>query len=163
MAPPFRLQALLDARCDAEEAAIRAVGDAVAARTRAEEAQRELEARVGQTRWRLDEDRALRADAVPSDAAAGQTRELFRRRLESEWTRAKEATRAHREGALAAALAAEAEARREHLARRRDREALEQLKERETTEARKVAERRAEDEAGDLALAAHHKKNTSGS
>ena len=153
----FRLQTLLDLKIRAEEAAEAALGVAVTGRVRAEEQQERLDAQVALARQRVAD--ARRRFAEPADRVGDQlSRERFRQRLDGELRGKSDVAREHRLGALAAARAEEQRARAAHLEARREREALEKHKEKEEERARRVGERRAEDAASDLALAAFVRK-----
>lgn len=156
----FRLQTLLDTRRLAEDEAARALGAVTALLTSRQKEQQRLEAQVAEAQHLVRAAQAQRAAHAPADAAAGQAAELFRRRRESELHDAEATARAHREGLLAEAEADRQAARCAHLECRRDRQALEQVKQRQEREARRLSQRRAEDAASDLALAANHKKKT---
>jgi hypothetical protein len=150
----FRLQTLLGLKLRAEEEAEQAMAAAIAARAKVELKQAELEAAIQRAKDRLAE--ARRAAMSPADVVGeGQARERFRQRLVDLVTAATETARAHRQGPLAAAIAAEQAARQAHLEARREREALEKHKAKEEAKERQIAERRSEDAASDLAIAAH--------
>jgi len=153
----FRLQTLLELRQRAEEEAERAVAEAMAARAKVEKRQAELEQEVVKARARLDEARKTAADPV---AQAGEhlARERFRKRLADMIEQRKEEARVHREGPLKQAKQAEDQARENHVNARREREALDKHKEREEAKVRREAERRAEDAASDLSIAAFSRK-----
>jgi flagellar biosynthesis chaperone FliJ len=148
----FRLQTLLDLKIKAEEDAEQAMAAAATARAKAEKRQTELEAIVVRAREKLKE--LLNA---PLEDLGGSddmmARERFRKRLQADIELRKQEAQAHRSGPLAAAIAAEAAARAEHLRIRQEREALEKFKEKELAKEKVIAERRAEDALGDLAIA----------
>src|SRR6185436_8047930 len=145
----FPLQTLLTLRRRAEEEAEREVALAVADCAQAEAEQRRL-AECAAAAWAR-----ARAGRDGEAATAGErlTAERFRQRLAEEAGRADEAALTHRKGALAIARAAEEAARERHAGARRERQAAEQASEREATEERRVAERRAEEAISDLAAA----------
>jgi flagellar biosynthesis chaperone FliJ len=153
----FRLQTLLDLKIKAEEAAEQAMGAAATARAKAEKRQAELEAIVVRAREKLQQ----HLNAPIEDLADGEdamARERFRKRLRADIELRKQEAQTHRSGPLAAAIAAEAEARAEHLRIRQEREALEKFKEKELAKEKLIAERRSEDALGDLAIAAIARK-----
>jgi flagellar biosynthesis chaperone FliJ len=152
----FRLQTLLDLKTRAEEEAEKAVAAAIAERVKAERRQEALEEAVAEARRKLAE--ALAAAATEAEAEEYLARERFRKRLRADIERRKEEAQAHRDGPLAAAKAAEADARAKHLTARQEREALDKFKEKEAAKEKLVAERRTEDALGDLAIAALARK-----
>jgi len=153
----FRLQTLLDLKLRAEEDAETCLAEAMAFHAKVEARQQALENEVTKARQRLTEARQASADAA---ATAGDqlARERFRQRLAEAVRLRMEEAKAHRVGPLAEAKRLEQEARDKHLEARREREALEKHKEKEAAKARVVSERRAEDAASDLAIAAHFRK-----
>jgi hypothetical protein len=153
----FRLQTLLDLKIKAEEDAEQAMAAAATARAKVEKRQAELEAIVVRAKEKLRE----LLSAPIDDAAGGDDllgRERFRKRLQADIELRKQEAQAHRTGPLAAAIAAEAAARAEHLRIRQEREALDKFKEKELAKEKVIAERRAEDALGDLAIAAIARK-----
>lgn len=153
----FRLQTLLDLKLRAEEDAERCLAEAMAFHAKVKVRQQALEDEVTKARQRLTEARQAAAEAA---ATAGDQlgRERFRQRLAEAVKLRMEEAKAHRLGPLAEAQRQEQAARDKHLEARREREALEKHKEKEEAKARLVAERRAEDAASDLAIAAHFRK-----
>jgi flagellar biosynthesis chaperone FliJ len=153
----FRLQTLLDLKLRAEEDAERCLAEAMAFHVKVQAKQQALEDEVIKARQRLTEARQAAAEAA---ATAGDqlARERFRQRLAEAVRLRMEEARAHRLGPLAEAQRQEQAARDKHLEARREREALEKHKEKEEAKARVIAERRAEDAASDLAIAAHFRK-----
>jgi flagellar biosynthesis chaperone FliJ len=153
----FRLQTLLDLKLRAEEDAERCLAEAMAFHAKVQARQQALENEVTKARQRLTE--ARQAAAEPAATAGDQLgRERFRQRLAEAVRLKMEEAKAHRLGPLAEAQRQEQAARDKHLEARREREALEKHKEKEEAKARVVAERRAEDAASDLAIAAHFRK-----
>lgn len=153
----FRLQTLLDLKLRAEEEAERALGEAMAFTAKVQARQQALEDEVSKARTRLDEARRTAAQ-VGGTAGDQLGRERFRQRLAEAVRLRMEEAKAHRLGPLAEAQRLEQLARDRHLEARREREALEKHKEKEEAKARVIAERRAEDAASDLAIAAHFRK-----
>ena len=153
----FRLQTLLDLKKKAEEDAEKAMAAAATARAKAEKRQADLEAAVVRAREKLAEylNQPL-DDLADGDEVMG--RERFRTRLRADIDLRKEEAAAHRAGPLAAAIAAEAEARAAHLRARQEREALDKFKEKEAAKEKLIADRRTEDALGDLAIAALARK-----
>jgi flagellar export protein FliJ len=153
----FRLERLLQIRRRAEEETGKSVARATAARVHAEAEQGRLAATFQAAR-----ERAAVARGAPMGGTAGdaQAAERFWRRLADEAENARRRTLTHRDGPLASARAAEQSAREAHLLARRDREALEKVAERQEARQRRVARRRAEDAASDLALAYRQPKST---
>jgi flagellar export protein FliJ len=154
----FRLERLLQIRRRAEGEAEQGVARATAARARAEEEQRRLAATFQAARERLAAARG--AASGMSTAGEALAAERFWRRVADEATEAHRRSLTHRDGPLAAALAVEESARQAHLVARREREALEKVAERQQARQRRVAHRRAEDAADDLALASRQPKST---
>jgi flagellar biosynthesis chaperone FliJ len=153
----FRLQTLLDLKKKAEEDAEQAMALAATARAKAEKHQADLEAAVVRAREKLHQHLNAPLDDL-ADGADAMGRERFRKRLQADIELRKQEALAHRSGPLAAAIAAENEARAEHLRIRQEREALEKFKEKELAKEKVIAERRAEDALGDLAIAAIARK-----
>jgi flagellar biosynthesis chaperone FliJ len=153
----FRLQTLLDLKIKAEEDAEQAMAAAATVRAKAEKRQTELEAIVVRAKEKL---RELLTAPIDDLAAADDllARERFRKRLQADIELRKQEAQAHRAGPLAAAITAEAAARAEHLRIRQEREALDKFKEKELAKEKVIAERRAEDNLGDLAIAAIARK-----
>jgi flagellar biosynthesis chaperone FliJ len=153
----FRLQTLLDLKLRAEEDAERCLAEAMAFHATVKAKQQALEDEVTRARQRLTE--ARQAAAEPAATAGDQLgRDRFRQRLTEAVRLRMEEAKAHRLGPLAEAQRQEQAARDKHLEARREREALEKHKEKEAAKVRQVAERRAEDAASDLAIAAHFRK-----
>jgi flagellar biosynthesis chaperone FliJ len=153
----FRLQTLLDLKKKAEEDAEQAMAAAATARAKAEKRQAELETAVVSAKEKL----TLHLNQPLDDMADGDDamgRERFRKRLRADIELRKQQAAEHRAGPLAAAIAAEAQARAEHLRIRQEREALEKFKEKEAAKEKLIADRRAEDALGDLAIAAIARK-----
>jgi hypothetical protein len=148
----FRLDRLLQIRRRAEEYGEQRVARITRERALAEE----QEARLAAT-FQLALKRVEAARSGPSGdtftVAQAHGAERFSRRLADEAAQAERRLATHRAGPLAAARAAEHEARAAHLEARREREALEKVAERQRARERRVADRRAEDAASDLALA----------
>jgi hypothetical protein len=151
----YRLQGLLDLRRRGEKDAESGLAAALAERARQEQELARLEASVAAAGERL---RAARAAPAEGRAADVLGRERFRARLQDGLRAAEAAVAQHRAGPLAAAAAGEQKARGDLVLARREREAIEQHKEKEEAALRVTAERRAEDAASDLALAAHARK-----
>jgi len=153
----FRLQTLLDLKVRAEEDAEKAMAAAIAGRAKVEARQKELESDVLRAKERVAEARreAMDPAKVAGDALA---RERFLDRLAEQVKVRQEIARQHRAGPLAEAIAAEQAARQAHLEVRRERESLDKHKEKEAAKERQIAERRTEDAASDLAIAAHFRK-----
>jgi hypothetical protein len=137
-------------RRHAESAAEQALARAVSGREGAEREQRRLEECAAAARVRVG---AIPYDGPGSTAAAALEIERFRARLAGEVRRADAKVLTHRKGRLRAARVQEETAGQRHAAARRDREALEQVQERQEAERRRVASRRAEDAASDLTAA----------
>jgi flagellar biosynthesis chaperone FliJ len=145
----FPLQSLLDLRRSAEEAAERALAASVAARAAAEEEQRRLQEDAAAARERAATRPAY--DGAAHTAGAALEGERFQARLAAQAGAAGDAALTHREGALALARDAEERARRQHATARRDRQAVEEVLARTEAETRRLAERRSDDVASDLA------------
>jgi colicin import membrane protein len=142
------LQSLLETRRFAEDEAVRALADSIARRICAEAEQARLDECAAAAAARA---RAAAYDGGPTMAAGAWAAERYRGRLAEEARRAHEAALTHRRGEWRAAREAEEQARVRQATARQDREALEQLDERQQAERRRVAERRAEDAASELA------------
>jgi hypothetical protein len=157
----FRLHSLLTLRRQEEEQAEQAAAVATAARVEAETEQKRLDDLAVAARQRLAQarEKAWRDQAGVRGADAALRAERLRQRLADEIRQAAAAAEGHRTGALAAALAAEQEARRRRLEARQAREALEKVKARADAEDQKLADRRAEDAASDLAIAGHRRQD----
>jgi len=148
----FELQSLLDLRCEAESTAKRAVELATASLQREQEEQARLAAHWNAAGTSLErEARRLAKARVASTAEQGVARESYLGRLRQEANRLKCVADNHAATALATAKASHEEALSRYGVALREREALSQLEERAQTAARKIASRRAEDAATDLA------------
>jgi hypothetical protein len=155
MAMISELQNLLDVRHSAEQNAQRALALAAAARLREEEEQQRL-----RTRWqgacakREIEQKRL-TDTDPANAAQAIARQRYLARLRDEAARLQQLADEHRADALATAVAAEAASQAELREAHAACAAVEKLDQRARSEKKRVADRRAEDEASDLG----HAKN----
>ena len=154
----FRLQTLLDLKTKAEDDAEKAVAAAATARAKAEWQQAELETAVLGAREKLKQHLDLPVETL-ADGQEVMSRERFRKRLRADVERRVAQAQAHSGGPLAAARAAEVEARGEHLRCRQEREALDKLKEQDLAKDKAIAERRADEALGDLAMAAIARKS----
>jgi flagellar biosynthesis chaperone FliJ len=151
----FQLHSLLNLRRDAEDTARQTLDRAVAARVREEAEQaRLLEAWEAARAIFKSEAARLSAEPAPSNGAEANSREGYRLRLRAEVTRLAGIAENHRNTVLAAASAGETGARQAFEQAHREREAVEKLKQRSDAEDKKLAERRAEDAASDMAQAA---------
>jgi flagellar biosynthesis chaperone FliJ len=151
----FQLHSLLNLRRDVEDTARQALDRAAAARVREEAEQARLLEAWEAARARLKKETArLSAEPAPTNGAEANSRERYRQRLRAEVTRLAGIAEKHRNTVLAAAIAGETEARRAFEQAHRERETVEKLKQRADAEDKKIAERRAEDAASDLAQAA---------
>ncbi len=156
----FHLQTLLDLRCKAEKDAEIASAQTGAARQKADIEHKRL-VQAAEDAWsRLRSAQASGDGSRAAKAADGQGRAVFLRRLNDLAKVADSAARAYAAGPLKGATRAEDAARAAHVAARQQREALEKHKAKEEAAARVVAERRSEDAAGDLAIAAHRRGKT---
>ena len=157
----FRLQSLLDLRRNAESEAKGAFDRAIAARVMEVAEQSRLVAM-----WRAacdahGEELARQAAApAPSTAAEARTRALYRERLQEDASAQAHSAENHRTSALAAALAAEDQARAIYEETHKACQAVAKLKEHAEAEAERTAERQAESAAGDLAQAAYFKRKS---
>jgi flagellar biosynthesis chaperone FliJ len=156
----FALASLLNLRRDAEDEAKRAFGQASLARAAAEAEQERLERAIVEARDRAAGERRRLAGLPLEQASQGLDREHYRQRLQAEIARAVQRAAQHRDGPLAEAQASEAAARDAYTLARQEREALDKVKARQEAEQRRVADRRAEDAAGDLAQAAQALRRT---
>jgi flagellar biosynthesis chaperone FliJ len=150
----FELKSLLDLRRDAENAAKRALASAAASVLKAEEEQARL------TRhWQAacaalaGETQRLSKGPSPSTAAQGAAGQAYLGRLREEVNRLKAVAEEHRMTAVAAAQASHRAALADCEKALRNREAVATLEEKAQTAAAKIAARKAEDEATDLANA----------
>jgi flagellar biosynthesis chaperone FliJ len=150
----FPLASLLDVRRNAEEAAKRAFGQASMARAATEAEQARLERAITEARDHATAERRRLAALPLQRVGQGLDREHYRRRLSAGIALAEERAAQHRAGPLAEARATENATRDAYTLARQEREALEKVKARQEAEQRRVADRRAEDAAGDLAQAA---------
>jgi hypothetical protein len=144
----FPLQTLLDLRRRTEEEAERSLAAARARQAQSEAEHQRLEECAAAAWARAN---TARGQVGPATAGEALVAERFQDRLADEARAADQAVLTHRKGALAAARTDEAAARAHHAAARRERLAAEQASEREAAGQRRVADRRAEDAASDLA------------
>jgi flagellar biosynthesis chaperone FliJ len=157
----FQLQTLLDLRRNAESEARVAFDRAIAAHAKEKEEQARLVAIGRAACGALDEEVARRAAGpAPTTAAEARTRALFHDRLHEEASTRARCAENHRASALAAALAAEDEARTCYEEAHKACQAVEKLKDHAEAEEKKDAERKAEIAAGDLAQAAYFKRKS---
>jgi flagellar export protein FliJ len=151
----FQLQGLLDLRRDAEKSARQSLQEACAARIRAEEEYARLVARWREADDRFAEEaRRLATGPTPTTAAQATARELYLGRLHEEAGRLAKVAEDHRTTVLARAQNAERSAQTAYEKAHREYQAVEELKERALAEEKSVADRRAEDDASDLAQSA---------
>jgi flagellar biosynthesis chaperone FliJ len=151
----FQLHSLLNLRRDAEDTARQTLARAVAAHVREEDEQaRLLRACEAARAIFKSEEARLSAAPAPTNGAEANSRERYRQRLRAEVTRLAGIAENHRNTVLAATSAGETEARQALEQAHREREAVEKLKQRADAEEKKLAERRAENAASDLAQAA---------
>jgi hypothetical protein len=153
MAMVFPLQSLLDVRRNAEQSAQQTFALAAAERAREEEEQQRLRARWQDADAKLEKERKRLADKEPANAAQAIARQRYLLRLRDEAARLQQLADAHRRGALAPAAAAEAAAQAELREAHAACAAVEKLEQRARSEEKRVADRRAEDEASDVAQA----------
>ena len=147
-----QLEALLALRRDAENVAKSALDVAASACARANEEQTRLIACWQEATHALDRESRRWLEA-PATALQAVTREQYRRRLDDEVAGTARRGQEHRSRVIAAAVAAENEARAAYTEAQRAREVAENVKERADAEEAKRADRRAEDAAADQALA----------
>jgi hypothetical protein len=158
MTTRFRFQGVLDLRHRREQEAERAFALAVKEHAHAEQEQSRLDALIAAAKGRAAQDRASRSRSAPGNAGDAQARERLRQRLNAEIERAVQNARSHETTKLADALASKNQALTHHREARRDREAMEKLKARQEQDERRLAQRREEDAASDLALGVRHAK-----
>jgi|GEM_PF-2924934 hypothetical protein len=159
--PPMasNLAVLLSLRRSAEEEAQKALGQAVAACLRADEEQQRLDAAAEQARRALEEEtKRCAAAPVPAVVADGLHRERYRQRLTAALARAAKRAAHHRQGPLDQAQAAEEAAAAHFRQTRQEHQALERLSASKEADQHKLAERRAEDAAGDRANASQRRR-----
>jgi hypothetical protein len=151
----FKLQSLLDVQRCSEAAAKHAHGQATAARMREEEEQIRLDRLREAAGCALEGEKARPDNARgPGRVEDGNWREQYRQRLRAELVRADKAAALHRATSLASAWKAEEEASARCDKLRQEREATEKLKLRALAKEKKVALRRGEAAASDLAVTA---------
>jgi hypothetical protein len=149
----FPLQSLLDVRHNAEQDARRTLALAAAARVREEEEQQRLRAAWQSARAKWEAERRRLADTDPANAAQAVARQHYLGRLLDEAARLERSAEEHEMSALAASVAHEAAAQAALHEAHASCAAVEKLEERARREERRVADRRAEDAASDLAQA----------
>ena len=153
------LAALLSLRRSAEEEAVKALGQTVATRLRAEEEQQRLDSAAEQARQALQQETKRRATATaPTVAAYGLQRERYRQRLTEAMARATKKAALHRQGPLDQARIAEHAAAARVRQTRQERMTIEKLKARQAAEQLKQTKRRAEDAVGDLVHNSHARR-----
>jgi hypothetical protein len=153
----FRLQTLLDLRRRAEAAAEQTLTAAMSARAKAEAAQARLDLAVREAQARLKAEQQTACDG-PARAGDAIAQERFRQRLADAVRMERAKAHLHNQSTLVPATAAETEARAQLRDAQRDRKALETHQAHQEAKTQIVAERRAQDHIGDLAIAAHGKK-----
>jgi len=153
MAMVFPLQSLLDVRRNAEQSAQRTFTLASAGRAREEEEQERLRARWQAANAKLEAERKRLATTDPANAAQAIARQSYVLRLRDEAARLQRLADEHRKGALAAAGAALAAAQEELREAHAAYAAALKLEQRARSEEKRVADRRADDTASDLAQA----------
>jgi hypothetical protein len=146
----FPLQSLLDVRQSAEQGAERTHALAAAERLREEEEQQRLRVRWQDAHAKAETERKRLADTDPTNAAQAIARQRYLARLRDEAARLQQLADEHRASALATAVAAEAASQAELCEAHAACAAVEKLEQRARSEKKRVADRRAEDEAGDL-------------
>jgi flagellar biosynthesis chaperone FliJ len=157
----FQLQPLLDLRRNTENGARRALDLAMTALRKEEEEQACLLARwQAACATQVKETERLASDPSPTSAAQATTRELYLGRLRDEAARLAKVAEEHRATVLAAALAAEGAAQASYEEARKACAAVEKLKERADAEDQRMAERRADESAADLAQATFAKRRS---
>jgi len=147
------LDALIDLRREAENAARIAMELATTRRSQAEQVQARLLARVRDAQDALGRARIDRPRA-PERVAEAAMREQYAADLARRAARAAAAAEVHRSGALAKAVAAEDEARALHEKARRAAAAVARIMERAESQEASLDRRRVEDAASDFASAA---------
>jgi flagellar biosynthesis chaperone FliJ len=157
----FQLQTLLDLRRNAEKAARQAFDVAMAACRKEEEEQAHFVARWQEACATMAKENARLATGLsPTTAAQATARAHYLRRLRDETARRKSIAEGHRSTALAKAHAAEGAAQAAYDEARNTCEAVEKLKERSDAEDARIADRRADESAADLAQAAFMKRRS---
>jgi hypothetical protein len=153
------LAALLSLRRSAEEEALKAMGEAVATRLRAEAEQQRLDSAAEQALRALREEMKRRTAAPePKIAADGIHRERYRQRLSAALARATKTAALHRQGPLDQAQTAENAAAAHFRQTRQERLAIEKLRARQEADQHKQAERRAEEAVGDWVHSSHPRR-----
>jgi hypothetical protein len=156
------LAVLLSLRRSAEEEALKALGEAAAARLRAEEEQQRLDSAAQHARQALQQETRRRAAApAPTVAADGLQRERYRQRLTAALARAAKSAAHHRQGPLDQAQTAEGAAAARVRQTRQERLAIEKLSARQEADQHKQTERRAEEAVGDWVHSSHPRRKPS--
>jgi hypothetical protein len=150
MAMVSELQSLLDVRHNAEQGAERTHALAAAERLREEEEQQRLRMRWQGACANLEIERKRLTDTDPANAAQAIARQRYLARLRDGAARLQQLADEHRAGTLATAVAAEAASQAELREAHAACAAVEKLEQRARSEKKRVADRRAEDEASDL-------------
>ncbi len=154
----FRLQTLLDLRMAAEKDAEETVAQAVGVRAHVALRQEAHDRAAQEAVLVATAEKARLAQSPPGQGEEGVAHGMYLERLRSLSRARQDDARVHREGPLREATLAETAAQKLHQDARQEREALDKHKAREEATARKIADRRAEDAAGDLALALRQRK-----
>jgi hypothetical protein len=141
------LQVLRSRRLDEERQAERALADATAARRRAEDEAGRLEAAIREAR--ADRDAARAGEAPAGRATEVLAARRYLARLDERVKAAALALSRHRDGPLAAAIAAREAARAAHLSSRQRREVVDKAIARREAAVKRDAERRTEAEQDD--------------
>jgi hypothetical protein len=153
------LEKLLDIRQETEKTAETDLAAALAARAKADQEQRRRDQMAADAETRFRAERGRLASAPLDRVGQAQGHLAFVARLEAERSHLADEARRHRKGPLAAAHAAEEEARRAHIEARREREAIEKHLAHKEADARVLEGRRAEEAADDLTRAAHLRRS----
>ncbi len=151
----YPLQTLLDVRRRAEETAERALAEAIAAVAREADQQARLAAAAESADAFARAERQRHRGVPPARAGDAQATAAYLRGLDARTAACAQIARAHREGDLRRARDEESAARARHVSARQEREVVARHKEGVLRGQAEERDRRAEDQASDLAIAAH--------
>jgi len=156
------LSVLLSLRRSAEEEALKALGEAAAARLRAEEEQRRLDSVAEQARQALRQETRRRAAAsTPRVGRRWPAARTLSATTDAALARAEESAGHHRQGLLDQARIAEHAAAARVRQTRQERLAIEKLRARQAADQHKQTERRAEEAVGDWVHSSHPRRKPS--
>jgi hypothetical protein len=159
----YNLAVLLNLRRSAEKEAKRALGEAMAARVRAEDEQQRLDSASELARHALEQETKKQAAATAAAVVADAIlRERYRQRLGAALARAVGKAAQHRQGPLQLAQATESAAAARVRQAKQERQAIEKLEARRVADQLTQKERRAEEAAGDWIQASRGRRKPGG-